>query len=643
MNTPMTELDGFEKMLRDRMHRLADHAPAAVPALDDIQVTTATEPRRGRRVAGIGAVIALLAGGVGLSTVALQGATQPGGADSPEAAVREFADALAAEDLLGMIDVTVPEEVTALRAGFEDISAEAKRIGLLDDTFALGGVAGVDVTVGDLAVTTTELGPDLAAVTMAGGRLAVIFDDSAFPLGRLISDRTDVPIGPSSGAADLARDPITLVTMQRDGRWYVSVGMSIAEAIWHPAAPPVSMGILAEGSATPEAAAESFYRRLAQLDLVSASAIVAPGEGEVFRRYGSLWLPQAERSLTDSAANGLSIDLSDLQFERIAGSDGRVTLQPSSFVIDGTVPASWGGQGDAGMIRVGEWPTVIDSSDGRGIWILEPGVAPPETVEGLGDPLPYDSAEAQQVYGGDPFNSTWVLPDGTIQTFAEAAPLSSQPQPFRIERRDGCTTATGAPFSDMLAYGPSSERLDDTTVRSCSDADSLGLGGMLILFRGGSSLTNLPPLTLVQDGGEWFVSPIGTIAAQVLEATRSLPNDVNIIDVPLLPFFAGAIARSELDQVFGQATDVSPPCRVIAEPDGNGHLRTIADPVLADVKACAEELGYTSGVSVGVASSDGSVAGDVPPAVDVTASTMPATVDAGQVSGGPETTVVATP
>ena len=646
MNTPMTELDGFEQMLRDRMHRLADHAPAAVPAVDDIQVTNAVEPRRGRRVAGIGAVIALVAGGAGLSAIALQGAAQPGGADSPEAAVREFADALAAEDLLGMIDVTLPEEVSALRAGFEDVTSEAKRIGLLDDTFALGGVAGLDVTVDDLAVTTTELAPDLVAVTTVGGRLGAIFDDSAFPLGRLIADRTDVPIGPSSGSADLSADPITLVAMQRDGRWYVSVGMSIADAIRRSTDAPVpaGMGMLVEGSASPELAAESFYRRLAQLDLVSASALVAPGEGDVFRRYGSLWLPQAERSLMDAAGNGLSIGLTDLQFERIADADGRVTLRPIGFVIDGTVPASWGSQVDAGMVRVDEWPTVIDSSDGSGVWILEPGVAPPATTDGLGDPLPYDSAEAQQVYSGDPFNSTWVLPDGTIQPFTDPAPSPSDPQLFRIERRDGCTTATGEPFNDILAYGPGSERLDDTTVRSCTDADSLGVGGALVLIARGGSFTNLPPLTLVQDGGEWFVSPIGTIAAQLLEVTRSLPDDVNIIDVPLLPFYAGALSRSELDRMLRDSTDVSPPCRVITEPDGNGFLRTVADPALIDVKACSEALGYTSGTSTGVATVDGSVEAAAPPAVDsVTASTMPATVEAGSVGGAPASTAPATP
>ena len=61
----------------------------------------------------------MIAGGVGISTLAFQGAGNPGGADSPEEAVQAFADALEREDVLGMIDVALPEELSALRAVFE--------------------------------------------------------------------------------------------------------------------------------------------------------------------------------------------------------------------------------------------------------------------------------------------------------------------------------------------------------------------------------------------------------------------------------------------------------------------------------------------------------------------------------------------
>ena len=646
MNTPTTELDGFEQMLRERMSRLADLAPAAVPLPSDVRVTTGTvaEPRRGRRVAGIGATIALIAGGVGLSTFAFQGAAEPGGAESPEAAVREFADALAAEDLLGMIDVTVPEEVTALRAAFEEAVNEAKRIGLLDDAFALDGVAGLDMTVDGLALTTSPIATDLATVTSTDGSVGAIFDATAFPLGRLISDPAVVQFDSGSSSLDLAANPMTLVTLRRGDGWYVSMGMSIAEAIRRAAdAPaPVSMGIIAEGSASPEAAAGAFYRRIAQLDLASASALVAPGEGDVFRRYASLWLPQSEQALTDARANGLSINLTGLQFERIVDTDGRVTLRPTEFVIDGTTPASWGAQSSTGMTMNTDWPTLIDSSDGSGVWILDPGVVPPTNVSELGEPLSYESDAVQQAWNDGLYNSTWAQPDGTIQQFDDVNPAPADPQAFRVERRDGCTTASGSPFSDIVASGPGSERIDDNVVRTCADGGSLGVGGAVFLLAGGGSLNNLPSLSLVEDGGEWFVSPIGTVTAQVLEAMRSLPDDVNIIDVPIVPFYAGGIGRAQLDQTFTYTTDLPAQCQALAESDGAGGMRTIADPAWADVKACAEALGYSAGYS-GSEVSTGSGT-DVAPAVETaSASTLPASVDTGPAELVPASTSPATP
>ena len=130
MNRPIdSDFGDIETLLRRRLSELADHAPVTVRQPDELTVswTTAdTTPNRRRRAAGIGATIAVIAGGVGISTVAFQGASNPGGADSPEEAVQEFADALEREDVLGMIDVALPEEVSALRAVVEDATQRGR-------------------------------------------------------------------------------------------------------------------------------------------------------------------------------------------------------------------------------------------------------------------------------------------------------------------------------------------------------------------------------------------------------------------------------------------------------------------------------------------------------------------------------------
>ena len=221
-------------MLRRRLNELADHAPVTVRQPDELTVSSTTAdavPNRRRRAAGIGATIAVIAGGIGISTVAFQGASNPGGADSPEEAVQEFADALEREDVLGMIDVALPEEVSALRAVFEDATSEVERVGILDESFSLDAVAGIDVAVPGLTLTTENLDTDLAVVTATGGTVNATFDPASFPLGSIVREVLGDELAVSQVSQPLSgTDPsVMLATVARDGRWYVSLGFTVAE------------------------------------------------------------------------------------------------------------------------------------------------------------------------------------------------------------------------------------------------------------------------------------------------------------------------------------------------------------------------------------------------------------------------------
>lgn len=591
--TSPDQLDRFEHLLRERLHQLADHAPTAVPAPGEVRVSAvATAPRR--RIAGIGATVALLAGGVGITTLSLQGAAQPGGADSPEAAVRELAGAFAAEDVLGMIDVTLPEEVSALRAVFDETTAEAKRLDLLSETFALDAIAGIEIEVSGLVLTTENLDSDLALVTTTAGRASASFDGQTFPFGRVF-DGSEPRSASASSDADLAASPIGVVTVRRGERWYVSLGMSIADAIRQSQgqAMPAGSGIVPEGSASPEAAVAELYRRLAALDLDAAAALAAPGEGDVFRRYAGLWWPPAEQVIADVRNEGLALSLSGVELERTADRDGRVTLRPTAFVLEGTLPGSWESTSTAGPPRNPDWPTLVNDSASPtgGGWVLPAGVPVPETTAKLGPALESSAPEIQALFERGEFNSTWAEPDGRIAPFADDAGSSgSAPQPFRVERRDGCTTASGPLVAEIVSFSASVEDLGDGTYRSCGTGDFPGIAGALLLARGGGSLLNLPAVTVAEDGGEWFVSPIGTIAAQFLDELRDVPDGANVIDMPLVPFAVGAMPRGTLDAVLARRGEVPPACEAIVVVGAGGVPVVIADPPLAEVRACAREI-----------------------------------------------------
>ena len=70
------------------------------------------------------------------------------------------------------------------------------------------------------------------------------------------------------------------MTVERDGRWYVSVEYTVAEYVrraagWEIPAPVTRTPV---GFDSPEEAATAFYDRLASLDLQSALDTFAPGE-----------------------------------------------------------------------------------------------------------------------------------------------------------------------------------------------------------------------------------------------------------------------------------------------------------------------------------------------------------------------------
>jgi hypothetical protein len=618
------DLGEIETLLRRRLNELADHAPATVRQPDQLIVSPSmdTVPNRRRRAAGIGATIAVIAGGLGISTLAFQGAGSPGGADSPEEAVRAFADALEREDVLGMIEVALPEELSALRAVLDDATREVERVGILDESFSLSAVEGIDVRLPGLTFTTENLDTDLAVVTATGGTADATFDPALLPLGSIVRE----VIGDELATSELSRplsgtDPsVMLATVARDGRWYVSLGFTVAEYARAAAGAdfPLPVTIDRVGHESPEAAALGFYERLAALDLEGAMAMLAPGEGDALLRYSPLFLPEAIATIERGRAEGLTLSISGVEFDT-SGSGDRRTLTPVSFVVDGTVPSTWGVVMDADPTI----PTVIYNVDGR-IAIVPAGELMPATIDEveLVTELP---PELQ-----DRYNTTFALPDGTIQPIEFPSGASDEPQPFRFERNDGCTELTGPgidallPGIGMWAGAGTDYSEVDGGRRFCGEQTPFG-GSMFTLLLVSASPIQLPGISVVESDGLWYVSPIGTLGASIVDAVRSVPDGANLIDTPIAAALFEGMGRQAMDATLAAVSTIPPECEQITAVDADGVATVIPDPPVSEIRGCVRAL-YSAGVSTGSY-------GPAPVQVDaaVPASTAPAAVadDAG--------------
>ncbi|MEY2552948.1 MAG: hypothetical protein QOC57_808, partial [Ilumatobacteraceae bacterium] len=376
------ELAETETLLRQRLAQLADHAPATVQVPGEVQVVTLDGRRRSRRRYGAIAAITALVGAGSFTTYSFLGASNDGGAATPEEAVTTFMSAFEHEDLLGMIDVTLPQEVAVLRDAVSSTTSDATRLDLLNGSFDAHSVNGVDVSVDRLTLNTDYLEGGLAAVTATGGTFNASFDPQAFPFGAKLRAilGSDRQAGSRSVALGGGGTAALLMTVQRGGRWYVSVEYTIAEYIrragnWESPAPVTRSPM---GFDTPEATANAFYDRLAALDLQGAIDTFAPGE-DAMAWLAQSWLPDASASIERGRASGWSLAISGLTYDTIGG-DGHRTLVPAAFTIEGTVPADLnrGGSTYSDPSR----PTLVWAFDGSGYAIAPPGQVP-ATAAGL--------------------------------------------------------------------------------------------------------------------------------------------------------------------------------------------------------------------------------------------------------------------
>ena len=571
------ELAETETLLRQRLAQLADHAPTTVQVPGEVQVVALDGRRRSRRFGVIAAVTALVGAG-SFTTYSLLGASNDGGAATPEEAVTTFASALAHQDLLGMIDVTLPEEVAVLRDAVASTTADATRLDLLSDNFDAASVNGVDVSVNDLTLSTDYLEGGLASVTATGGSISASFDPQAFPFGSKL--RTLLGLGQQidtrSAGLGTTNPPVLLMTVERGGRWYVSVEYTLAEymrrsAQWEPSGPVTRSPV---GFDSPEAAVTAFYDRLAALDLRGALDMFAPGE-DAMAWLAQSWLPSAEAAIERGRADGWAVAVSALSYESIGSGDHR-TLLPLTFKVEGTTPAGFNRTGDNYSDPSRE--TLVWAFDGSGYTIAPPGQVPATAAE-----LTFTPGVPAL---GPSYNFTSTNPDGTIVPLQFAPEPTGGPQPFSVERADGCTTYLGAGVDSMLGLSTSSlfEKVDGG-YRLCGTGASLG-AGLVLLFGG---VSELPAVSVVETGGKWYVSPLGTALASISTSLHGLDDGASLFDSPLGPFLYGGMTRGLLGSMLaGQSADSVDPACLPALNIVDGKVKDIvADPAREAIQACA--------------------------------------------------------
>jgi hypothetical protein len=276
---------------------------------------------KGKVVGSLVAVVALLgAGGFAVSKIV---AGDDGGAASPTEVGTKLMDALSAEDALGAVDLLLPGERAVMRQPLIDLIDNLKRLEIVGSSASLDKVGGLDIEFTDVDVETIETNVDDIANIHISATGSASIDGDAVPIGDLLieeafgGDRPDLDTDEQTSDADL-----TMTTVKRDGRWYLSAFYSIAESVRGDSQDIPETGVIPRGADSPEGAVQSIFDAVSDLDLEALIASLNPNEFEALQRYAPLFLEEAQDGIDDLDGK---VGISDAEFT-VSGSGDRRTV-----------------------------------------------------------------------------------------------------------------------------------------------------------------------------------------------------------------------------------------------------------------------------------------------------------------------------
>jgi hypothetical protein len=286
--------------------------------------------------AAIVAAVVLIGAGTGSSLIL---ASSSAGAASPAGAVEALFTAAGNSDVIGALDALAPGERDAIEPGLQDIVSQLQRLGVLSSSADLNHVAGVSLQFDNVQTSTDYLADDVAAVSVTGGDVTSTVDPNSLPLGSFIKDLAGAAL---QGKAQTSTSPASsgtsvYGTVEIGGRWYVSIGYSIAINALRSsggtgAPPPSDQAVQATGATTAEGAVQNIFSSISNLDLESLVADLAPDEMAALDAYAPDWLAQAQSAI-EALQGKVSIQFTNLAMSTEPLGDGTL-VKVSNLAFD---------------------------------------------------------------------------------------------------------------------------------------------------------------------------------------------------------------------------------------------------------------------------------------------------------------------
>jgi hypothetical protein len=298
------------------------------------------------------AVVAVVA--VVVSAVFVTGFIGKSGAATPEEAMKAAVSALENGDFLGLIDVILPSERDMVKDPFVKGVKELNRLGVLDSNTSPGSQF-IKYKMSNMTLRTESVSEDVSRVFVSGTMVTEV--DSSVKLGpvfegipefenkKSLADLGSRDLPEGSSLENGVRRETTEVkdamfaAVKNGGRWYLSMGYSIAEGIRRESGDPMpTEGISPTGSKTPEEAISLYFDNVENLNLSGLISGLHPGEFGALQRYAPMFLNDAQSSIDDFVKeNSFSWSVNNLELEKIEKSDNKASVRIKNLAIKGSV------------------------------------------------------------------------------------------------------------------------------------------------------------------------------------------------------------------------------------------------------------------------------------------------------------------
>jgi hypothetical protein len=254
----------------------------------------AAQPRRGgykKLVAGLGALS--LIGGATFAARTFAGQSS----STPTEAVQDMMAAAQKSDLLGMMEQLAPGERNLLIESGVPILEELKRLDVLAPSTNLNAVDAAKVTFAGQTFAELPLRDDIATVKVSGG--TVTTSGSASKLSGSVIKKMAGDSLTDQAAKTTSFTTVDVVTIKRNGHWYVSGAYSLAEFARKQSGKPMptlEQSIAAVGADTPEAALREMIEAAGSLNARKAISLLDPEEFGALQDYAPLFIDDVEKA-----------------------------------------------------------------------------------------------------------------------------------------------------------------------------------------------------------------------------------------------------------------------------------------------------------------------------------------------------------